>query len=52
MSVILLTIKFALTYCKSSLWIMNIHSGYVVSKDVLESFMNLLQSGDRTSPKN
>ena len=28
---------------------MNIYSGDVVSKDVLKSFCNLLQSGDRTS---
>ena len=30
---------------------MNIYSGDVVSKDVLKSFRNLLQSGDRTSVK-
>ena len=30
---------------------MNIYSGYVVSKDVLKSFRNLLQSGDGTSAK-
>ena len=30
---------------------MNIYSGNVVSKDVLKSFHNLLQSGDRTSAK-
>jgi len=28
---------------------MNIYSGDMVSKDVLKSFCNLLQSGDRTS---
>lgn len=51
MSVLLLTIKFSLTHCKSSLWIMNIYSGNVVSKGVLGSLRNLLQSGDRTSTK-
>ena len=30
---------------------MNIYSGDVVSKDVLNSFRNLLQSGDGTSAK-
>jgi len=30
---------------------MNIYSGNEVSKDVLKSFRNLLQSGDRTSAK-
>jgi len=30
---------------------MNIYSGNVVSKDVLKSFCNLLQSGDGTSAK-
>ena len=30
---------------------MNIYSGDVVSKNVLKSFHNLLQSGDRTSAK-
>ena len=30
---------------------MNIYSGDVVSKDVLKSFRNLLQSGDGTSAK-
>jgi len=30
---------------------MNIYSGDVVSKDVLKSFCNLLQSGDGTSAK-
>jgi len=30
---------------------MNIYSGDVVSKDVLKSFCNLLQGGDRTSVK-
>jgi len=30
---------------------MNIYSGNLVSKDVLKSFRNLLQSGDRTSAK-
>ena len=30
---------------------MSIYSGDVVSKDVLKSFHNLLQGGDRTSTK-
>jgi len=30
---------------------MSIYSGDVVSKDVLKSFRNLLQGGDRTSAK-
>ena len=32
-------------------FIMNIYSGDVVSKDVVKSFRNLLQSGDGTSAK-